>query len=185
MAKSATASVDAAALDIISLICSMLKRSSKPVAVHNTYRISMSMRSYWSSSDDILLLPRAAKRSTSAQSNPAPAEANILQEGGIKGTSSLSHLPISPPVFQNGLKMAENSPHLFSFRAFRNSSRCLSFNEGRTTVKSFENSVKKSVFHLTGSPMWSTIGLLETAEAAIARFERRIKVYSDQDEKRI
>ncbi|KUI70881.1 hypothetical protein VM1G_11712 [Cytospora mali] len=74
----------------------------------------------------------------SAQSNPAPALANTLQLSGSRAMSSASHLPISPPVDQNGRKMALKSPHRRSFNAAINSGRWRSAALGRTTVKAEE-----------------------------------------------
>lgn len=118
MAKSATASEEAAALEGVKCHVESCRGG-----------------------EDLLqyTMPLAARTSTSAQSNPAPAEAKILQDDGMRGTISLSHRPISPPVFQKGLKIAEKSPHRFSLNACMNSGRCRSCNEGRITVKSFEN----------------------------------------------
>lgn len=45
--------------------------------------------------------------------------------------SSLSHLPISPPVPQKGRNMAWKSPHLCSLRALMNSGRSRSAADGR------------------------------------------------------
>lgn len=113
-------------------------------------------------------IPLSARRSTSAQSNPAPAEANILQETGIKGMRSLSHLPISPPVFQNGRNIAAKLPHLLDFKARINSSCCRSFKDGRITMKSSENFSKNAVFHLTGSPMCNTMGFSAVLDVSVA-----------------
>ena len=74
----------------------------------------------------------------SAQSNPAPALAKTRQLEGSREMSSASHLPISPPVDQNGRKMAEKSPHLRSRSARMNSGRWRSAALGRITSKADE-----------------------------------------------
>jgi hypothetical protein len=139
-AKSPTDSEEAAALVGVSCPVLMSLALNAPVAVDNAYPYN-----YQCAHAEILIEPnrldepRAAKRSTSAQSKPAPADAKILHDAGIRGMSSLSQRPISPPVFQKGLKMAANSPHRFPLSPLMNSSLWRSSKDGRTTVKSFEN----------------------------------------------
>lgn len=65
--------------------------------------------------------PLSPSSFVSAQSNPAPALANTLTLRGSNPISSASHFPISPPVPQNGLKIASNSPHRPSRSAAMNS----------------------------------------------------------------
>jgi hypothetical protein len=104
-------------------------------------------------------LPCSARISVSTQSKPAPADPYTLTLSGSKEISSLSILPISPPVFQKGRIMATKLPHRFSSRAFRKAGRSRSSAEGRTIVKCVSSFLYRSACQRGGSPRWRTEGL--------------------------
>ena len=131
IAKSATDSVDAAALGNVRVGGCSLKSARTTYYSTQFLEVVLVITCRYNC---CIEQPSSASKSVSAQSNPAPAEANILHVGGINDTISLSHLPISPPVFQKGLKMAEKSPHFLSRRPRRKFSRCRSSFEGRMNV---------------------------------------------------
>ena len=89
MAKSATASVEAAALGNIRM--DKMIQDSRWYLLQYTIPDGKSVSALLARGSD-LKVPFSAKISTSAQSKPAPAEANILHDFGINGTISLSHL---------------------------------------------------------------------------------------------
>lgn len=68
-------------------------------------------------------IPYSANTPVSTQSKPAPALAITRMLVGSNSINSLSHRPISPPVFQKGRIVAEKSPHVRSCRCFLNAER--------------------------------------------------------------
>lgn len=68
-------------------------------------------------------IPYSANTPVSTQSKPAPALAITRMLVGSNSINSLSHRPISPPVFQKGRMIAEKSPHVRSCRCFLKAER--------------------------------------------------------------